>query len=77
MTRRKLLLGLGSGAGLALLAACGQPTAMTEEAPAAEEKMEPKAEEKPAAPEVYEIRVFTTSTVGPQPGHWLRRSNSA
>ena len=62
MTRRKLLLGLGSGAGLALLAACGQPTAMTEEAPAAEEKMEPKAEEKPAAPEVYEIRVFTTST---------------
>ena len=39
MTRRKLLLGIGSGAGLALLAACGQPTAMTEEAPAAEEKM--------------------------------------
>ena len=62
MTRRKVLLGIGSGAGLALLAACGQATTtMTDEAPKAEEKMEPKAEEKPAEPETYEIRVFTTS----------------
>ncbi len=62
MTRRKVLLGMGSGASLALLAACGQATTtMTDEAPKAEEKMEPKAEEKPAEPETYEIRVFTTS----------------
>ena len=64
MTRRKMLLGLGSGAGLALLRACGQATTMTD-APEAEEKMEPKAEEKPAEPETYEIRIFHNVTLGP------------
>lgn len=63
MTRRKLLLGIGSGAGLALLAACGQATPMTVEAEKPAEEMEPKAaEEQAPAVEPYEIRVFTTST---------------